>query len=345
MKVSAAFSALAAFLFLTAISAPIQAQTSYTVTDLGTLTSNGFSVAKGINATAQITGSTGPNDSSLSDVFTYSDGIMTSLGTLGGNSGIGNGINASGQIAGYSENASGTYRAFLSNGGTLIDIGDLGGGSAVAYAINDSGQVVGSSVTRNGSNHPFLYSGGTMTDLGTLGSPKGNDWWNSAQGVNNSGMVVGTSYDATGNFLGFVWFNGKIHKMGTLGGLWSQAYAINNKGQVTGIGYTKNGLAHAFLANCGTCQLKDIGTLSGATGTAWGFGINDSGVVVGQSTSGGSVDHAFVYSGGKMKDLNDMIPTGSGWILMEANGINASGQIVGSGTHNGLEHAFLLTPQ
>jgi len=320
------------------------AQTSYSVTDLGTLNTNGYSVAKGINATAQVTGAAGVNNSNTSEVFRYAGGTMTSLGTLGGQSGIGNGINLSGQIAGYSTDSLGAYRAFISSGNSLIDIGDLGGGSAVAYAINDSGEVVGSAVTADGSNHPFLYSNGVMTDLGTLGSPKGSSWWNSAQGINNSGVVTGTSYDATGGFFGFVWRNGKMIKMGTLGGPWSQAYAINNKGQVTGLAYTTNGSAHAFIANCPTCQLKDLGTIAGSTSSVWGFAINDSGVVVGQSTFQGTY-HAFVYSNGKMKDLNKMIPAGSGWVLIEASGINSAGQIVGSGTHNGRSRAFLLTPQ
>ncbi len=210
--------------------------------------------------------------------------------------------------------------------------------------MNDVGQVVGSAVTADLSNHPFLYSGGTMIDLGTLGSPKGSSWWNAAQGVNNSGVVTGTSYDKNGNFFGFVWSNGKMTKMGTLGGAWSQANAINSKGQITGVGYTKNGSAHAFIANCGSCTLKDLGTFAGSTSTVWGFAINDSGVIVGRSTFSNTY-HAFVYSGGKIKDLNSMIPKGSGWVLIEADGINASGQIVGQGTHNGAEHAYLLTPQ
>ncbi len=46
-----------------------------------------------------------------------------------------------------------------------------------------------------------------------------------------------------------------------------------------------------------------------------------------------------------MKDLNKLIPPGSGWVLVEADGVNDSGQIVGMGMHNGQEHAFLLTPQ
>src|SRR5260370_24262744 len=92
-------------------------------------------------------------------------------------------MTAFGQVAGYSQHANGTYRAFLSSGGSLVDIGDLGGGSAVAYAINDLGQVVGSAVTSGHANHPFLYSNGQMIDLGTLGSPDNNSWWNSAQGA------------------------------------------------------------------------------------------------------------------------------------------------------------------
>lgn len=318
------------------------AQTAYTVTDLGTLGSNGNSVAQGVNLTGAATGAAGVTNSNSSQVFIYNNGSMTGLGTLGGTSGIGNAINSSGEIAGYSENSKGTYRAFVSSGSSLTDIGDLGGGSAVAYGINDVGQVVGSAVTSDGENHPFLYSGGKMIDLGTLGS-KNTDWWNVAQGINNAGVVVGTSYDASGNFFGFVWRNGRMIKMGTLGGPWSQANAINNKNQVTGVGYTKSGSAHAFIST-GAGAMRDLGTIAGATSTVWGFAINDSGVVVGRSTFANTY-HAFVYSGGKMKDLNKMIPAGSGWVLIEADGINSSGQIVGMGTRNGVEHGYLLTPQ
>ena len=99
---------------------------------------------------------------------------------------------------------------------------------------------------------------------------------------------------------------------------------------MVGLAYTKNGLAHGFIANCASCALKDLGTIAGNTSTVWAFGINDSGVVVGQSTFSNTY-HAFVYSGGKMKDLNAMIPAKSGWVLIDAASINASGQIVGRG--------------
>ncbi len=46
-----------------------------------------------------------------------------------------------------------------------------------------------------------------------------------------------------------------------------------------------------------------------------------------------------------MIDLNDLIPSNSGWMLADAKAINDSGQIVGYGFDiNGEQHAFLLTP-
>jgi hypothetical protein len=45
-----------------------------------------------------------------------------------------------------------------------------------------------------------------------------------------------------------------------------------------------------------------------------------------------------------MIDLNLLIPTNSGWEMMEARSVNAAGQIVGWGMHGGHTNAFLLTP-
>ena len=46
-----------------------------------------------------------------------------------------------------------------------------------------------------------------------------------------------------------------------------------------------------------------------------------------------------------MSDLNDLIPSGSGWTLRVGVKINNRGQITGFGVVNGQTHAFLLTPQ
>jgi hypothetical protein len=45
-----------------------------------------------------------------------------------------------------------------------------------------------------------------------------------------------------------------------------------------------------------------------------------------------------------MLDLNSLIDPGSGWLLIEAEGINDAGQITGFGLVGGQFSAFLLTP-
>ena len=49
----------------------------------------------------------------------------------------------------------------------------------------------------------------------------------------------------------------------------------------------------------------NLASMNDPFATTWGLGINDSGIVVGQSTFQ-STYHAFVYSGGKMKDLGTL---------------------------------------
>jgi len=67
--------------------------------------------------------------------------------------------------------------------------------------------------------------------------------------------------------------------------------------------------------------------------------------VVGFSyTSDRTVVHAFLFSRGLMYDLNNLVPADSGWDLQQAFGINDAGQIVGIGTHSGVDRPFLLTP-
>lgn len=58
-----------------------------------------------------------------------------------------------------------------------------------------------------------------------------------------------------------------------------------------------------------------------------------------------STQHAFVFTTSYgMQDLNHLIATGSGWILMDARAINDRGQITGVGKFGAETHAFLLTP-
>jgi probable HAF family extracellular repeat protein len=240
-------------------------------------------------------------------------------------------------VVGVTWNANGTAEdAFLISGSTVTYLGNLGGSMSGAYAINKSGLIAGYTEAPGMSQEAFLYSGGTMAGLGTLGG--GTSF---AQGINNSGQVVGiASYHA------FLWSSSTgMTDLGTLfGQSGSDAEAINSSGQVAGSCFTVGGNGsddHAFLWSSST-GMTYLGTLGGAYSTA--YAINDMGMVVGDSETAAGQEHAFLYSGGTMYDLNTLISPLSGWTLTYADGINDQGQIIGFGLYDGSTRSFLLTP-
>ena len=84
------------------------------------------------------------------------------------------------------------------------------------------------------------------------------------------------------------------------------------------------------ICSAASYTVTDLGTLGGPQSVA--YGINDSGQVVGTSAPVGFAPrHAFLYSGGVMKDLNDLVSGGGSATLGIAYGINDSGQITGMG--------------
>jgi probable HAF family extracellular repeat protein len=331
---------------------------TYTITDLGTLGTT--TVGYGINVNGQIAGRSyllqtvpghgcpprRPCRVHIYHAFLYSAGQITDLGTLGGTFSDARAVNSSGDVAGIST-LSGTStiptHAFLSHNGTMTDLGTLtpGGGDSHAYGINDLSEVVGDSYTASGQHDAFLYSGGKMMDLGALGA-----LGSSANGINNSHQVVGSSEVPNGSGVhAFLWSNGKMTDLGTLGGSQSIAYAINTSGQVVGYASPPNSSVHAFLYSGG--KMTDLGVFFDSSVAE---AINTSGVVVGQAdvlnSNGNTSFHAFIYSGGKLQDLNNLIPSGSGWVLTEATSINDKGQIVCDAYNatTGSIHTFLLNP-
>ena len=95
-------------------------------------------------------------------------------------------------------------------------------------------------------------------------------------------------------------------------------------------------VAAGTLAASGLYQVTDLGTLGGAA--SYATGINSSGQVSGVSQiSGGTLEHAFLYSGGVMQDLGTLGGTQS-----QAWAIDASGEVVGgSYLANTDYHAFV----
>jgi probable HAF family extracellular repeat protein len=342
--------------------APVHAQTTYKITDLGTLGYN-TTVAYGINANAQIVGRSylqqtvpasgcPPRRTCLVHLFRgflYNAGQITDLGTLGGAFSDARAVNSNGDVAGFSTlsgtSLSAPKDAFLYRNGHMTDLGTLGGGGSHAYGINNFDEVVGDSYTASLQDHAFLYSGGKMTDLGTLGASP-----SSASGIYNSHQVVGSSEVANGSGMhAFLYSNGAMKDLGTLGGAQSIAYAINDGGQIVGYASPPNSSVHAFLYSGG--KMTDLGVLYDSS---VGEAINTLGVVVGEADvligtgyNAYTEYHAFIYNGGKLQDLNNLIPSNSGWVLTEATGINDNGQIACNAYNatTGYTHAFLLNPQ
>ena len=306
--------------------------------------------AGSINNSGQITGYFQARTPHVIYGFIYENGTVFDMSTLGYLDSYVTGINNSGTATGYfiTFDSPERYAFLYSQEGGLIVLGSLGGGSA-SLGISAAGHVTGYSYSADYSTyHAFLYSNGTMKDLGTLGGIT-----STGKAVNANGQVVGESWLADGQTIhAFLSSNGIMTDLGTLGGPFSGATAINDAGQITGyadradfVQYSNIAsryARHAYLYDNG--EMIDLGTLGGAFSI--GMAINNLGQVVGSSnpTPLEYNTHAFLYTDDRMIDLNMLIDPDSGWILLEATGINDAGQIVGNGYFNGIPHAFLLTP-
>lgn len=316
---------------------PAIADVRFTLTDLGTL-GGVSSSASGIDDAGRVVG-TSDIGGFTDHAFLWQAGKLQDLGTLGGSTSAAFGIDSAGRVVGRAGNAGQTDRAFFWQAGGMRDLLTLGGGSGDARAINSAGQVAGTAGTSAGDSHAFLWQPGLMRDLGTLGG-RGSF----GRGLNAAGQVVGVSFMADQSTLhGFLWQDSGILDLGALGGKYSAAWAINAAGQVVGEASTRGDLAsHAFVWQAG--RMQDLGTLGG--GSSIGLAITSSGQVVGHSqTAGNAGEHAFLSGPrGGITDLNDLLVDRGGALLSTANGINESGQIVGTATIARQDRAVLLTP-
>jgi probable HAF family extracellular repeat protein len=234
----------------------------------------------------------------------------------------------------------------------VTDLGALGGTDSLAWAINNYGQVAGyAATTEDESIEAFLWTpadpnspSGSMLGLESL---HGTGSW--ATSINAGGQVAGVSFEGEGEDAdehATLWSpttpngaTGTLHDLGTLGGTYSEAHGINDLGQVSGASdITGDGATHAFMWKPTTPggvsgAMLDLGTLGGIN--SYGIAINTAGHVVGAAEVPAEVSnysHAFLYtSSGGMVDLNTLIDPLSGWVLLDADGVNDSGQITGQG--------------
>jgi probable HAF family extracellular repeat protein len=296
------------------------------------------------------------------------------LGVLAGDfSSVATGINASGQVVGWSSGPAGTRAFLFTDGIGMVALsGPTGRPVTIARDINDLGVVVGSA-SSGGTDlgHAVRWTGGVAQDLGTLGT----GLFSEAKAVNASGATVGYSYTNGGGLLGihafltsgtgltdltpstdtayaeginssgqiagakngraFRWTNGVFTDLGVpTGFLQSYGFAINDEGQVVGHVVSPTGISERIFRYTDGQGMVILGGVGSYNRAA---GINAAGDVigVGRPTTSTLGQRAFLFTDGNgMVDLNTLIDPTSGWVLLGAGGINDSGQISAWGTNN-----------
>ncbi len=325
------------------------------------------------------------SDAGLAHAIVWSgSGVMTDLGSPGLNS-IAFGINDSGVTVGQAEigaqdpggedfcgtkalgltGAGATCAAFAAQNGIMRPLPTLGGANGRANLVNSRGQIVGTAENmtvdpscpspQKYQFKPVLWQGEEVLELPTAGG----DLNGLAYGINENGEMVGGSgscaaYDTNNLVLlqslhALLWEAGRVVDLGNLGGdgrlMGHFARSINNNDEVVGNSDIAGDQAvHAFRWTRNT-GIEDLGTLAG-DGHSVGLGINDQGVITGLSIAPDfSSIRGFVWRGGVMTDLNQLIPATSALYLLSACSINARGEITGFAVDgNGSLHGYLAVP-
>jgi probable HAF family extracellular repeat protein len=305
----------------------------YTAMDLGTLPGGISSVASAINSSGQVAGMSSIANGDA-HAFLWSSGVMTDLGTLGGNYSAANAINDSGQVVGVSRTAGGQLHGFLWKTGVMHDLGTLPGGrESRATGIDRYGKIVGGADRPDLPPPAVVWKHGVILRLGMPAHAHNCG----ATGVSPTGFVIG--FCSVGNGTrSELWSKAGVTDLGTLGGPVAVATAINLSRQVVGYSSTQTDGSHPFRWDSGT--MTDLTTL-GASRSLIPNGINAAGQVVGIQLTDGHL-RATVWRNGMTTDLGALPGTDS-----YAFGINTAGQMVGHSqqTLGSGDHATLWTPK
>lgn len=253
-------------------------------------------------------------------------------------------INASGQVVGYSEFASGVRNATLWNNpltpdASILNLGAIMGatGSSVAWDINDHGAVVGQAALGSPFARGFVWdqaNGGQ-----SAGAPAG--YMGSAnRGINNDGTIVGSAFffgDPDDAYVATPDGRGGYNQgdIAPSGYILSIATDVADNGTI--VGFTNSGVDVGWQAAkfLGRGEVELLGTLDGLENSE-ANAVNESGLVVGRAWDNDFLlDNAAVaWLDGVVYDLNDYIGESGFARLYEATGVNERGDIVGFGRMN-----------
>jgi hypothetical protein len=195
--------------------------------------------------------------------------------------------------------------------GLLVGLTALFSAALAPCPVEAGVVLIGSPITAGGytfTNFDFSPLTGTATG-------------SNVNGISNTGQVVGTTVDMNGAPI-FTNFSGSpfttLTQLNT--GAGQTAFGINSAGNVVG----GNGTNAFFLPNGGSLQ-----PLTTPPGAINAFGINDRGNIVGQFTSGNNTPGFILPSNTSTSFTTINQPTGITSDVINAQGINNNGLVVG----------------
>ena len=342
----------------------------YSVTDLGEAVPHGGSYAFNIHNSGLVTG-TVPQDPTCNPCHTHAFRMVnnhvvkmcmpSSATPPDSEAYFVNGLN---QIVGRSA-ISGYYipvlnlpaPAFGAPAGWTILPQFAGGVNAQAWGINDLGQIAGEA-RMSGQFGPvpvlWNYNQGAwqLQNLGTLGGPYGR-----GRAVNNLGQVVGQASDPSGGSLSpFIYLPTPAYGLPAGMSAMDPAlrsgdmFAINELGQAAGEIYPAPAVwlpdaAYGLPAGLSILDMSDLSGLQFAF--AYGFSAGTAVGQLGQRIGSITYYYGFIWENGHAHLLNTVLDPAFGLTIIDARGINSSGQIAATGYYgaNAAEsHALILTP-
>lgn len=216
-----------------------------------------YSSAIGVNSSRTIIGSYQASPTAPLALYSYANGVLTTLPTLDFADNRVSAINNAGTIVGAVQSVAGTpgplSAAVWSNGALSLLPGLDPGDGTEALAISSDGLIVGySSGPGAHQQRGVIWSNGIPTDLGNLGGTVKNPDPNvQAFGVNASGDVVGISNSPEGE-VSFLYTGGRMYNLRDLTSgfkryVFGTAIAINDEGKILMQSRTPDGLSCSLV--------------------------------------------------------------------------------------------------